>query len=733
MSENPIPEDKTLKKNNSLSDVDTAKKYVPFGVILGRDLIFMDWTVQFGGQILGIILGALLAGIFGVNLFKLFTPSEDNTVPADSYLFLEIGTALCVIALSLYYINKLGIQLNRPRSIASNKLNILKVVLFAFSFIFGLAYLYNSHLAPCLNKISGVQPPNNGTSGDSEGAYVDFKTTNQLVSLFLMLAILIGVYALLYAGLIYSLNKKVNTMDGVAIITPAILLTFNMLSQYSIRENLLKGQIVLFLGEFAYFFAISVISIIAYHLSRRIELSIITLFIGYSFGYRSPSNIFTIIITLKWGFPNLSDGINSTSDVLAKGLESIEYAALAGMVVLPLIFYRDTISFFKKTWETIRYQGLRIIFFLAAVLAIEVTITFLYQYLSFIFAFFAFIILVGVVNSFITSQYGSQSYAALLTTITQATIQLNSPFIPSFDTQTQYLERHQKKRQKMAIILGTIIPVILYFLIMYITTAITSDLSVGEIMFFVLVIPLTIGIVAFAITYFFVKDPLIKDYFTYSIKTIALIGGVIYYLSIIHNLEYGEIGTYPLLALLYLPMIYIPIKAKKSFADLLFYLAGENQNKALKELSLREDIDYKVVSDNLYAAPSFLKIWLALLLTKRLGADAEDSLSPMIISEFPAQRITATICLLYLQKSDYYERFIKILEDDDNPDVRKAVAYGFRYATNLSSELYGRLIDAQHYEENPDVLAALKDTVAHLDEYFAKNEEKREELEEIYY
>ena len=180
-------------------------------------------------------------------------------------------------------------------------------------------------------------------------------------------------------------------------------------------------------------------------------------------------------------------------------------------------------------------------------------------------------------------------------------------------------------------------------------------------------------------------------------------------------------------------MIYIPIKAKKSFADLLFYLAGENQNKALKELSLREDIDYKVVSDNLYAAPSFLKIWLALLLTKRLGADAEDSLSPMIISEFPAQRITATICLLYLQKSDYYERFIKILEDDDNPDVRKAVAYGFRYATNLSSELYGRLIDAQHYEENPDVLAALKDTVAHLDEYFAKNEEKREELEEIYY
>ena len=43
-----------------------AKGVVPkdqfesFSVVLGRDLVFMDWTIQFGGQLLGILVGALV-------------------------------------------------------------------------------------------------------------------------------------------------------------------------------------------------------------------------------------------------------------------------------------------------------------------------------------------------------------------------------------------------------------------------------------------------------------------------------------------------------------------------------------------------------------------------------------------------------------------------------------------------------------------------------------------------
>lgn len=710
------------------------QEFTPFTVILGRDLIFMDWTVQFGGQILGIIVGAILAGIFGVNLFKLFSPSEDNTVPADAYLFLEIGITLCVIGLSLYYINKLGLQLNVPRSIASNSKNILKVFLLTFSFIFGLAYLYNGYFAPYINKISGVPPPStNGNGSDGGGAYVDFKTTDQLIGLFLMIGLSVGIYALLYAGLLYSLNKKVGVMDGIAIVTPAILLSFNLLSQYSFRDNLLKGQIAVFAGEFFYFFLISLITILSYHLSKRIELAIVALFIGYGFGYRAPSNLFSVIITLKWGFPNLADGINSTSDVISKTIESLEYAGLAGMVVLPLIFYQDTKRFFIKSWKTIRHQGHIVIIFIIAVFLIELLIMVLYMYLSFIFAFFAFIFLIGIVNSIITSQYGAYSYTAMLTSITESTLKLETPFIPTLKDQIKFLETKQKRLQKIWIILGTTIPVIFYYLIIYITTAITPDFSIGEIIFFVVLIPLVIGVVAFSISFYFVKDPLIKNYYTYSIKTVALIGGIVYYFSLLKNLQFTEMGTYPLLVIFYLPLIYVPIKQKKPLADLLFFLAGENKNKSIKELVIREDLDFNIVAENIYAAPPYLKIWLALIITKKIPEEAENALSPMLLSEFPAQRVTASLCLLYLKKKNYYERLINMLEDDESEEVRSAIAYGFRYAEDLPIELYRRLIDAQHYEENTQVITYLKETVAILEEQYTTKEEKEETFEEVYY
>ena len=58
------------------------EQYVPFSVILGRDLIFMDWTVQFGSQMLGLLVGGILGFIFGIKVFAIFTGS----LTANAYL-----------------------------------------------------------------------------------------------------------------------------------------------------------------------------------------------------------------------------------------------------------------------------------------------------------------------------------------------------------------------------------------------------------------------------------------------------------------------------------------------------------------------------------------------------------------------------------------------------------------------------------------------------------------------
>ncbi|MHA1398521.1 MAG: hypothetical protein ACTSSF_12580, partial [Candidatus Heimdallarchaeaceae archaeon] len=64
-------ENKEKNKEKHLKE----EQYVPFSVILGRDLIFMDWTVQFGSQMLGLLVGGILGFIFGIKVFALFTGS----------------------------------------------------------------------------------------------------------------------------------------------------------------------------------------------------------------------------------------------------------------------------------------------------------------------------------------------------------------------------------------------------------------------------------------------------------------------------------------------------------------------------------------------------------------------------------------------------------------------------------------------------------------------------------
>jgi hypothetical protein len=61
-------EDNQIKKRKE----NEKEEFTPLSVILARDLIFMDWTVQFGGQILGLIVGVLLGFLFGANMGALF-------------------------------------------------------------------------------------------------------------------------------------------------------------------------------------------------------------------------------------------------------------------------------------------------------------------------------------------------------------------------------------------------------------------------------------------------------------------------------------------------------------------------------------------------------------------------------------------------------------------------------------------------------------------------------------
>ena len=178
----------------------------------------------------------------------------------------------------------MGVRLNSPKKISSNWLNIIKISFFGLAFVFGTSYLYRDYIIPAAYKISGIDmPPNGGDPSDNGSTGIDIQTTNQYILLLFAVILTTAVTALLYAGLMYSMNRKIDTLIGIAIITPAILLTFTMLF-YSIQENLLEGRFLIFLTDFAYFLVISIVTILVYHMSRRIELTLIVLFVGYTFG-----------------------------------------------------------------------------------------------------------------------------------------------------------------------------------------------------------------------------------------------------------------------------------------------------------------------------------------------------------------------------------------------------------------------------------------------------------------
>ena len=739
----------SMRENeNSTEDVKEEKEeFTSFSVILSRDLIFMDWTVQFGGQLLGLLLGVIIGFIFGAQMGALF--GGGDSIDVSVYLVLQIGTILAVSALCIYYIQKMGIKINSPKQIARKKLNILKIVFLSLSFIFALAYLYNSHLAPAVHKVAGItiEPgePGSGDGGDpgsSGGVYVDFKTTNQYIMLLMFVALAVAIFALLYAGIMYSINKKVNTRTGVAIGSATILLTFFLLSQYSIQSYVLEAfstnsysLLLVFLTDLFYYLLVSFITVLSYHLSRRIELSIVVLFIGYLFGYGAPSNIVLQMIALKWGFPNFNDNITTTADVLARTLESIEYAGLAGIVIYPFLFYRDTANFAKQFWTTMKKQGLPLFLFTIAVLIIEIIIQVLFNFMGIFISLIIFIVLVALVNMLISSRYGKQSYTALMQQMTKQTLQMDKPIVPDLERQVKFLNRKTKRRESTFLILVTTIPVAIYFLIMYITTAITNLTSIGTIVFLVTAVPISIALMSFATTFYYSKDPFLKGYFSYPIKALLLIGAISYYFYACYSLVYNTVGIFPLISLVYIPFIIIPVLRKETLGTLLLSLAGENRQKALKKLLIRKDIDFEVLEKNFYKTPLFFKNWIALMLTKKRERESSiKNLETMLPSIFPLERATASLCLLYLNEESKLERIMNLLENDHDPRVRNAIAYGFRYFEEIDEDIYKRIIDSQHYEDDAEVLETLKQTISTLDQVFSARLEHIEEeidLEEI--
>ncbi|MCG3225689.1 MAG: HEAT repeat domain-containing protein [Candidatus Heimdallarchaeota archaeon] len=736
------------KKDSKIKIADGEEEYTPFSVILGRDLIFMDWTVQFGGQLLGIIVGGLLGFLFGVNVFKsLFSSTE--AIPAKAYIVFQLGIGLAVLGLSLFFIYRMGIKINAPRKISGNKINVIKIAFFGFSFIFGMSYLYNNHLSPAVNRIAGIQTPieNGGSNGEnggtSEAGTVDFRTTNEYIILLMVIFLSAAIFALLYAGIIYSINNKVKTIPGAAIGSATILLMFYLLSQASFGQYLLGAfqdgnysLILVFLTDLFYYLMVSLVTILVYHASRRIELSILVLFFGFMFGYGESYNIVIQIITLKWGFPNLTDNITTNSDIVARTLQGLELAGLFGMIIYPIFFYKDTVKFAKGFWRTAKKQGLALLLFALVVFIIELLVQWVSQLLGIFLFLIVFIVLIGLINRIISSRYGKQSYRALLTAMTQATLQMSEAIIPETDKQIRFLEENQKRRQRLLITLGTWIPLVIYFLVMYVTTAITSQTTTGTIVFLVTALPLSIGFISFAVSFYLVKDPLIKNHFNYPIKAVGFTGGIVYFFYSFYGLVYNEPGYYPLIAILFTPLIILPLITKRKMGTLLLTISGENKPKALRELIQRKDLDFKQLEENFFQSPALFRIWLALILTKRgEKATTVQNLMSMLTSGFPLERAAGALCLLYLNDEETMERIVKVLENDNDPRVRDAIAHGVRFYQDISEETYKRIIDSQHYEDDAKVLETLKQTISILDLRFSGTEEEVGEeevdLEEI--
>ncbi len=732
-------EDNQIKKQR-----ENEEEFTPLSVLLTRDLIFMDWTIQFGGQILGLILGVILGFLVGGDVLAMFGLSDSDTIDLSVYLALQIGTILAVLALSIFYIQKMGIKINSPKKRARNVSNIAKISFFGLSFIFALGYLYNTLLVPSVHRIAGIiAEPGTGEPGsEPPGLYVDIRTTNQYILLLITIMLAVAVFALLYAGIIYSINKKVNIKSGVAIGTSTILLTFFLLSQASFQSYFFEAftsssysLLLVFLTDMFYYLLVSFVTIITYHLSRRIELSILILFIGYTFGYGAPSNVILQIIALKWGFPNSSDGITTTADILADTVKGIQYAGIFGIFLYPFIFYKDTSEFFKQFWSTLKKQGVALLIFTIVIFIIELVIQFLFSFLGIFISLIVFIGLVFLVNMFVSAKYGKQSYTGLMKQMTLKTLQMSDPIIPNLKHQTKFLERKTKRRDLTTIILGTTIPVAIYFLVIYITTAITATTQLGTSIFLLTAVPISIAVMSFTTIFYFSRDPLIKGYFSYPIKFLLLLGSIIYFFYVFDALVYNSLGFYPLIAIAYIPFIILTIVRKDKIGTLILTTAGENKQKALKKLLLRKEVNFDILEETYYKSPTIFKNWLALLLTKRgKNENTLKNLEISLTSSFPLERATASLCFLYLNEENILERIIILLENDIDPRVRSAIAYGLRYTEDIHEELYKRVIDSQHYEDDAQVLQTLKETISILDQALSSKLEEEEEeisLEEI--
>ena len=730
-----------MAKEETNNDVQQEEKFEPFSIVLARDLIFMDWTVQFGGQLLGILVAVLLGFIVGANVFNdLFGLSE--VINPVSYILIYVGSMIAVIGLCVYYFIKLGIKINAPKKIAKNKLNVLKIAFFGLTFALGMSYLYNTHLQPAANRIAGIvnrnEQPSPSTDPSPPVVEVDWKATNEYIFVLLSIIVATAVFALLYAGIMYSINKKVNTLDGVAVTTSTIMLMFYLLSQFSLPQYLIPAfqqgsfsLLIPFLTDLFYYLIISFITILVYHQSRRIELAIIVLFLGFGFGYET-SNIFEFLIILKWGFPKDS----YISATLIDTIKNIQLGGLFGMAAYPIVFYRDTVSFAKKTWHTLKKQGVALLLFFLAIMAIEIVVQFIFQLVGILFALIIFIGLVWIVNSLISKRYGAQSYTALLKNMSQFTLQMSDPVVPTLEKQTAFLEKKTKRSQILTLVLSITIPLTIYFGIMYLATAITGLTTTGTAVFLFTAAPISIAFVSFALSFFFIRDPIPRGRFKYQypLKIIGLIAGIIYFFLVINNLIYNVVSYYPLIALFFTPFIILPSLRRDNLGTLILSLAGDNTDQALKELVSRRDLNMEKITDNFDQSPEFIRIWLALILTKRNeSVQTSQKLISMLDSLYPFERATAAMCLLYLNNEETLDRLVGILENDRDPKVRNAIAHGIKYYQKLPEDMYKRIIDSQHYEDDSTVLATIKNTLVELDLKQAKEGEEEEiEMEEYW-
>ncbi|MHA1817472.1 MAG: hypothetical protein ACTSX1_15830, partial [Candidatus Heimdallarchaeaceae archaeon] len=258
---------------------------------------------------------------------------------------------------------------------------------------------------------------------------------------------------------------------------------------------------------------------------------------------------------------------------------------------------------------------------------------------------------------------------------------------------------------------------------------------VGTTIFLFTAVPFSIAVMSFTTVFFFSRDPLIKGQFSYPIKVLLLLGTASYFFYANYGLVYNILGIYPLITLVYIPFIIIPLIRKEKFGTLLLTIAGENKQKALKKLLIRKDVNFDVLETTFYKSPTIFRNWLALLLTKRGKRETTlKNLETSLTSNFPLERATASLCFLYLNEESILERITILLENDTDPRVRNAIAYGLRYTEDIHEELYKRVIDSQHYEDDAQVLQTLKETISTLDQAFSSKLEEEEEemgLEEI--